>query len=151
MIKETITYEDFNGVERTEDFFFNLTSAELTALELAVKGGFSALLEGIIKSDNGPAVYKQLRYIISKAYGVKSEDGRRFDKNPRHFEDFETTEAYSTLIEGLISNPDKLNAFIEGIMPQKLMRQATEALDKFETREEAVEYLRSQSEKNYQG
>lgn len=148
MIKKTVVYEDFNGVTREEDFYFNLTTTELMKLESDVPGGFAALLEGIIKSNNAVGVYQQLRYILSRSYGIKSEDGRRFEKDPKYFEDFETTEAYSNLIESLINNPDEMNAFIEGIMPKRLMKQANDIMDQFETREEAVEYIRLQSVEN---
>ena len=29
MLKKTITYTDYNGVRRTEDFWFNLSKAEI--------------------------------------------------------------------------------------------------------------------------
>ena len=33
MIKQTITYTDYNGNERTEEYWFNLSKAELLRLE----------------------------------------------------------------------------------------------------------------------
>ena len=39
MLKKTIQFQDFNGNSRTEDFYFNLTQAEVTELELSVDGG----------------------------------------------------------------------------------------------------------------
>ena len=50
MLKRTIKYEDYNGVEREEDFYFNLTKAELTEMELSQKGGLAEMIQGIIKS-----------------------------------------------------------------------------------------------------
>lgn len=141
MLKKEITYEDFNGVTRTEDFYFNLTRTELAAMELDVPGGFSALLEGIIRSDNAVAVYEQLKVIIDKAYGVKSEDGRTFRKSEQALEDFRTSEAYDELVYGMIEGPDSLSAFIEGIMPKKLSNQVQDLNAKFDTREEMIEYL----------
>ena len=45
MLKKTITYTDFNGKQRTETFYFNLTKAEVAEMEATVDGGFSTMLE----------------------------------------------------------------------------------------------------------
>ena len=50
MIKKTVTYTDFDGNERTEDFFFHLTEQELTEWQFSIDGGLSGALERIINS-----------------------------------------------------------------------------------------------------
>ena len=48
MLKKTITYTDYDGLERTEEFRFNLTKAELMDMELTTVGTFSKLMQKII-------------------------------------------------------------------------------------------------------
>ena len=42
MLKKTITYTDYNGNSRTEDFSFNLNEAELAEMVVSVDGGLTA-------------------------------------------------------------------------------------------------------------
>ena len=58
MLKKTIEYTDFNGVKRKEDFYFNLSKAELMEMELGVTGGMKQLLERIIQADDMPKLMK---------------------------------------------------------------------------------------------
>ena len=124
MLKKTITFEDFDGNERTEDFYFNLTKAELTDLELSVKGGFGTLVDNITKAQDVPEIMKIFKQIIKIAYGVKSADGRRFMKSEELFEDFSQTNAYSQLYMELATDENLASAFINGILPNDLAEQA---------------------------
>ena len=100
MLKKTITYTDYNGKERTEDFYFNLTKAELTQLENSVSGGISDYIQQIKEAENVPELIKLFKKIILISYGEKSEDGKRFmkKKNGELLADvFESTEAFNVL------------------------------------------------------
>ena len=81
MLKKTVTYVDYNGVERTEDFYFNLSKAEITEMELSVEGGLSKMLEDVVNSKDNKQILAVFKEIILKAYGEKSADGRRFMKS----------------------------------------------------------------------
>ena len=72
MIKKTIKYEDYNGNEREEEFYFNLSNAELTKMELGVEGGLSERLKKVLATKDTPQILKVFEEIINKAYGVKS-------------------------------------------------------------------------------
>lgn len=124
MLKKTITYEDYDGNTRTEDFYFNLSKAELIEIEASVPGGVAAKLEKISKDKNGTEIIKTFKDIILKSYGVKSEDGKRFIKSEEISKAFEETEAYSELFYELAIDADKAAAFINGIMPKKLIDEA---------------------------
>lgn len=39
MLEKVITYTDYDGNERKEKFYFNLTKAELTEMELSMREG----------------------------------------------------------------------------------------------------------------
>lgn len=117
MLKKTITFTDFNGVQRTEDFYFNLTNAELTELEMSKSGGMTAYIERISKTQSAPELIKMFKEIILLAYGVKSDDGRRFIKNQEIRDEFAQTEAYSMLFMELATDSDAAAKFIQGVIP----------------------------------
>lgn len=124
MLKKTITYEDYDGNTHTEDFYFNLSKAELIEIEASVPGGVAAKLEKIAKDKNGTEIINTFKDIILKSYGIKSEDGKRFIKSEEISKAFEETEAYSELFYELAVDADKAAAFINGIMPKKLIDEA---------------------------
>ena len=117
MLKKTITYTDYNGVERTEDFYFNLSKAELAEMELSVDGGMSKMIENISKTNDIPSVVKFFKEIILKSYGEKSEDGKRFKKSEELSESFSQTEAYSEMFMELVTDAEKAAEFAEAIIP----------------------------------
>ena len=120
MLKKTVTYMDYNGVERTEDFYFNLSKAEVTEMELSVEGGFSKMLEEIVKSNDNARILELFKEMVLKAYGEKSADGRRFVKSKELSEAFSQTEAYSEIFMELAMDEKAAAAFVNGIMPANL-------------------------------
>ena len=120
MIKKTITYVDYNGVERTEDFYFNLSKAEVAEMEMSVEGGFSKMLEEIVASKDNVKIVSLFKQMVLKAYGEKSADGRRFVKSEEISKAFSETEAYSEIFMSLALNESEAAAFVNGIMPANL-------------------------------
>ena len=120
MLKKTIKYTDYDGNEREEDFYFNLSKAEVTEMELSKEGGMSEYIKKISATQNGPELIKLFKDIIIKSYGEKSLDGKRFIKNKELTEAFTQTEAYSELFVELASNADEAVKFINGIMPKNM-------------------------------
>lgn len=121
MLKRTITYENWDGVKCTEDFYFNLTKAELIYMEAAEEGGLQARLDRIIRAHNGNDIVNFMRYLIRKSYGIKSPDGRKFMKSEQISDDFESTAAYDKFIEDLVlsEHADQfLLEFMNGIIPK---------------------------------
>jgi len=120
MLKKTVTYVDYNGMERTEDFYFNLSKAEVAEMELSVEGGFSKMLEEIVASKDNVRIVNLFKQMVLKAYGEKSADGRRFVKSEEISQAFAQTEAYSEIFMELALNTDAAAAFVNGIMPANL-------------------------------
>ena len=120
MLKKTINYVDYNGVERKEDFYFNLTKAEVTEMELSVDGGLSQMIEQLVNAKDNKQIIALFKEIILKAYGEKSADGRRFIKSKEISEAFSQTEAYSELFVELALHEDEAAKFIKGILPANL-------------------------------
>ena len=123
MLKKTIKYTDYDGNEREEDFYFNLSKAEITEMELSKEGGMSEYIKKISATQNGPELIKLFKDIIIKSYGEKSLDGKRFIKNKELTEAFTQTEAYSELFIELASNADEAAKFINGIMTKKMKKK----------------------------
>ena len=124
MIKKTITYTDYNGMERTEDFYFNLTKAELMEMEMGTTGGFAEMVQRIIAAKDAPAIIKIFKEMILKAYGQKSPDGRRFIKSEELREEFSQTEAFSILYMELATDDKAAAKFVNGVMPAEMVQQA---------------------------
>lgn len=121
MLCKTITYTDYNGVERTENFYFNLSKSELLEMELGVNGKMSSLLEQIIQEKDTAKITAHFKSIVLKSYGRKSLDGRKFEKSQEILEDFTQTEAYSNLFVELATNDEKAIEFINALIPADLV------------------------------
>lgn len=117
MLKKTITYKDYNDIERTEDFYFNLSTAELAEMELTTTGGYGEMLNKIIAAQDTPALIKIFKELILKAYGIKSDDGKRFMKSEELSTAFSQTEAYSVMFMELATDNDAAAKFVNGIIP----------------------------------
>lgn len=136
MVKKTVTYEDFNGVERTEDLYFNLNELELTKFAAELPDEFTDSLNGnenVTNMDKAEAVAVKfaeklgtsgiidfIEKLILKAYGVKSEDGRRFNKNEKITNEFEYSGAYPALVMDLLTNNEAAADFVNKLIPAKL-------------------------------
>lgn len=126
MLKKSITYVDYNDEERTEDFYFNLTSAELSEMELSTDGGLGEYIKKIVSAKDMPSIIKVFKNLLLKSYGEKSADGRRFIKSEELSTAFSQTEAYSQLFMELATDDKAASEFINGIVP----KAAAEALAK---------------------
>lgn len=117
MLKKTMTYIDYNGTERTEDFYFNLTKAEIMEMEMGTTGGLAEMINKIVAAQDAPAIIKIFKDLVLKAYGEKSADGKRFIKSEEIATAFSQTEAYSQLFMELATDADAAAAFVNGIIP----------------------------------
>lgn len=120
MLKKTITYTDYDGNERKEDFYFNLTKAELLEMELSTPGGMEKMIQNILDAQDLPELIKMFKKLILLSYGKKSDDGKRFIKSDILREEFTQTEAYSDLFMELSMDADAATEFINGIIPDSL-------------------------------
>lgn len=126
MLKKTITYVDYDNMQRTEDFYFNLSKAEVIEMEMSTTGGMEKLVDRIIKTKDTKSLFSIFKEIILTAYGEKTPDGKRFQKcvidehgnRVRLADNFAQTEAYSDLVCELVSDADAAVAFINAIIPQ---------------------------------
>lgn len=132
MYKVTKTYNDYNGVQRTEDFYFNLNEAEVMEMEMSTSGGLGEMIKGVVAAKDNPAIIKIFKDLILKAYGIKGPDGRTFlkeDENGRLLcNEFKQTEAYSILFMELATDADKAAKFVNGILPKAKTQQQADVV-----------------------
>ena len=123
MLKKTITYIDYNGTERTEDFYFNLSKAEIMEMEMGTTGGLAEMIKKVVDAKDAPAIIKIFKDLVLKAYGEKSLDGRRFIKSEALSNEFSQTEAYAQIFMELATDADKASEFVKGIIPADIEKQ----------------------------
>lgn len=124
MLKKTITYAGVDGIERTEDFYFNLSKAEIMEMELGTTGGMTVLLQKIIAAQDTPTLIKIFKDLILQSYGEKSADGKRFVKSEELSVAFSQTEAYSQLFMELATDDKAAAEFVNGIVPADVAEKA---------------------------
>lgn len=123
MLKKTITYTDYNGNERTEDFNFNLSKAEILEMEMSTTGGLTEMIQNVVKAQDQPAIIKIFKDLVLKAHGVKSADGRQFVKSQEIRDAFASTEAYSNLFMELATDANAASDFVNGITPANMEKK----------------------------
>lgn len=131
MIAKTVKYKDYNGVEREDKLFFNLTQAEITEMELSTKGGLAEMIKGIIQAKDTPEIIRIFKELLLKSYGEKTADGKRFRKTDDNGQPlsraFAETEAYSVLFMELATDDEKAADFVNGIMPADIDKEKLKA------------------------
>lgn len=123
MLKKKVTYTDYNGVERTEDFYFNLSKAEIAEMEMSTAGGFAEMIQKVIAAQDGPTIIKIFKDLVLKAYGEKSPDGKRFVKSEEIATAFTQTEAYSQIFMELATDAKAASEFVNGIIPNDMVEE----------------------------
>lgn len=130
MIKKSIKYTDYNGVERTEDAYFNLTKTELEEMNLSHHGTYAEQLQAIVDAKDVPTVMALFKAIILKAYGIKSEDGRFFRKSEAISKDFEDSPMYDTLMMELLQSENAAAELFLGMIPSDMQDAARKEIAK---------------------
>lgn len=120
MLVKQITYTDYNEVERKEKFYFNLTEAELTELELTMAGGFRERMQKITDAKDISELYTQFKKLVLMSYGKKSEDGKRLIKTEEVKQEFMDNPAFSKIMMELVTDSQKALDFVNGILPESI-------------------------------
>lgn len=115
MFKHNVTYTDFNGMSRQEDFYFHLSLPEATRIEAELGMPIDKYAEELQRGNNLKNLLDFLEKMILNSYGKKTSDGRSFHKSKELREEFENSQAYAELFEQLLLNPDLARKFGEGV------------------------------------
>lgn len=116
MIKKTVTYTDWDGEQVSENLFFNLNKIELLELNKKYGGAVDKFMKRAVEKQNFVRLGVFYKDFILKAYGVKTEDGRHFEKSPEATKSFEQSVAFITLFDEVMTNPDALETFVDGVL-----------------------------------
>lgn len=134
MLKKTVTYTDFDGNQRTEDLYFNMTKSELVEFSFGMPEEMSNTVKSpddindetankLIEKIGNSGIFNFVKDLVFKSYGVKSEDGRRFIKNEQTTIEFTQTLAYDEFLMNLFSDDRNASDFINGIIPAEMAKQ----------------------------
>lgn len=126
MLRKEITFTDYNGVEKTMPFYFNINKTEMVDMEIRTPQGYEQKVRSLLKENDRVKIYDFFKNFIKMTYGVKSEDGSAFVKNDKVFEEFTYSPAYDQLILDFLNDPDSITAFIEGVMPKMTKEEQAE-------------------------
>jgi hypothetical protein len=130
MLKKTITFKDFFGVDKKRDYYFHLSKAELMEMELGTTGGYVEMIQKIVDAQDSAKLMSVFKEFVLKSYGEISADGERFikvdDNGHRLADKFVETEAYSILFMELAGDADAFADFVNGIIPADLADKVAE-------------------------
>ena len=132
MYKKNITYTDFNGDERTDAFYFNLSDAEILELQVSYGGDMSRIMSNMLEKRDAKGLLGIITDLIRTSYGEKSSDGKRFMKNQEVKDSFVTTDAYSKLVLELLNDEKEFEKFMTNVIPAAKREALNEALLKRE-------------------
>lgn len=137
MVKKTVTYEDFNGTERTEDIYFHLNELELTELStelpdemvetIGEKPTEETAAKALLSSLGTKGILEFVKNLLLKSYGVKSADGRLFIKNEKVLDEFQYGGAFSEIVMELMTDDKAAADFVNNIIPAKLAAKLVDA------------------------
>lgn len=132
MMKKTVTYTDYNGVEKTETFYFGLTESELVKMQMSEYGQMQDRLRNISSSKDAAKIMDQFADLLRLSYGVKTPDGRFVKKRNGEllFDEFESSAAYDAIFMELCTSTDAVVEFAKGILPDNMKAEAEKAMNK---------------------
>jgi hypothetical protein len=123
MIRKTVTYTDFNDNEQQEDLYFHLSKSQLLDMEMSHEGGLSTILPEMVKAGKVDEIWRLVKLMVGKAYGKRSEDGKRFvQASDKEVADLLTSPAFDSLFTDLTSSPEAMVEFITGLIPKDLLK-----------------------------
>ncbi len=126
MYSELVEYTNFNGERVKERLYFNITRTELQKQNMHTKGGLLSYLTRIIATRDQEEIATYFEKIINMSYGIKSDDGKRFEKSEKITQDFINSAAYDEIFFKLTTDEDYAAKFINGIMPPELLEESAE-------------------------
>lgn len=121
MLKKEVSYVDYDNNKRTDTIYFNMTKAEIAAMQVKMDGKYIDYLKDLVAGNHIEKLFNVFRNLVLDSYGVKSEDGRRFVKSAELRADFEASIPFSDMLVDLITDPDKMSAFTRAILPADMV------------------------------
>ncbi len=117
MITKKIKYVDFNGTEREEEFLFNINKTEMYKFAKSVPGGMQKFLTDMVVAKDVFGMADMFQEIVLLAYGIKSDDGKRFMKSEEISRSFAESNAFEAFMDEILSNDNMAEQFIKDLLP----------------------------------
>lgn len=118
MIKQHVSYEDYEGNKVEKDLWFHLNRSDLAKLSLNYEKGLIEGLTELQKKGDKRAIAEFIDELLINAYGVRKPDSDVFLKTKEIREDFEYSLAHDEILMMLLGgDDDDIINFIVGIMP----------------------------------
>ena len=146
MIKESITYTDFDGETVTEELNFHLSKLELTELATELPDGVADDLNAnsspqeivaiVVEKLGQKGIIEFIKKLILKSYGIRKtgQDGKtRFLKTAEITEDFASSVAFQDFVMKLVEDDDAANKFFNGVIPSELAAQIPEGFNEIQS------------------
>lgn len=124
MYKKIIKYTDYSGVEREEEFYFNISKSEIIKMDVSEEGGLHDRLTRVVAAENGKEIMEVFEGLILATYGVRSIDGKHFSKTPEEVLAFKHSAAYDSLFMEIVLDSDAAAVFINAVFPQDMVQEA---------------------------
>ena len=144
MLKKTITYKNFDGVEEQTTVYFNLTKTECVDLNLEYEeeGGLIGRIKKLTEErEDGETPKKPaidfVKLLIDRAYGIRPKDDpslflKEDDDGKPLYKKFRQSAAYDAYVFALLSGDESLEEFATNVLPQISPEQRTEAVKMLE-------------------
>lgn len=116
MLKKVVKYVDFEGEERSDTLYFNLTEPEVVRLDVQFEGGLEEYISNLDEKVAPENILSLFEKVIRASYGEKGEDGRHFIKNEEMIDMFNQSAAYAALFVELVQNADQATIFFNGLL-----------------------------------
>lgn len=123
MLKKTITYTDYNGKEQTEDCYFHLNRVELMDIALDLPDDIvDSSADGEVRAHlidklGNKGMFEFIKTVVTKSYGVKSTDGRRFIKSAELSDEFTQTPMFDKIMTEFATDDKAAANFIKAVIP----------------------------------
>lgn len=138
MIKQHVSYEDYDGNKVEKDLWFHLNKSDLAKMSLGFDNGLIDGLTELQQKGDKKAVAEFIDNLLVNAYGVRKPGSDVFLKTPEIKEDFQYSLAHDEILMMLLGGEDdEIINFIVGIMPGMSAKDRADVIEKVKSTQEA--------------
>lgn len=138
MIKQHVSYEDYDGNKVEKDLWFHLNKSDLAKMSLGFDNGLIDGLTELQQKGDKKAVAEFIDNLLVNAYGVRKPGSDVFLKTPEIKEDFQYSLAHDEILMMLLGGEDdEIINFIVGIMPGMSAKDRANVIEQVKNAQEA--------------
>lgn len=126
MLKQSITFQNLDDEEVTEDFYFQITKAEVAEKALIEGEGYYERLRDLSVEKDGAKIISHFKAILASAVGRR--EGQIFKKSQEITDYFMFSGAYDAFFMGLMEKPDSGASIIAAMLPKDAQEEAARVI-----------------------